>query len=59
MKIPKSFMLHAQKIGVVYDKMLAHESDNVGQARLRDNKIVLQPEVEGHKRIRSRVEQSF
>lgn len=56
MDIPKEFMLFGQKIKVVFVDDLSHKTDDVGQARFRDNEILLQGNVSGSPMIKSRLE---
>jgi len=59
MKIPKEFKLMGQTINVEYKNKLIQETDCIGQASYRENKIFLQKQVEGITRKKEMIEQTF
>ena len=56
---PESFYLFGQRIRVEWREDLVQKTACVGEARLRDNKIYLQPDSEGFPRVREAIEQTF
>ena len=46
--IPKQFELMGHTIKVEFDSCLLHRENLVGEARYRDNKIILQPDTKDH-----------
>ena len=58
-KIPKSFQLFGQTITVHFVPHLASENGNIGEARLGENKIYLQDNVEGRKMSKEQIEWVF
>ncbi len=59
MKIPTSFMLHGQRVTVKFDDRLCDKHDHVGQARHRENRILLQSINPSFSRDNSQQEQWF
>ena len=59
MQIPKQFKLFGQTITVEWDKTLVQQNDETGQARYRDNKIVMQPSTGSIPIPHSQLEQTF
>lgn len=59
MNIPDKFKLHGQTIKVILTNKLVHNSDVVGEARYRDNTILIQDNGEQVNMIISKMEQVF
>jgi len=59
MKIPKSLQLHGQTIKVVHDNQLEHMTGSIGEARYRENQIVLQPNNKGINFPETKLEQVY
>jgi len=57
--IPKRFKLFDQWIDVKWNKKLLHNDDCLGMACYRDNKIELQPQLEGRPIKKSQLDQTF
>ena len=58
-RIPKSFQLFGQTITVHFVSHLASENGNIGEARLGENKIYLQDNVEGRRMNKEQIEWVF
>jgi|2_EtaG_2_1085320.scaffolds.fasta_scaffold00581_6 hypothetical protein len=59
MNIPKKLHLLGHEITVEYCNSLLHEEDKQGQARFRENKILILPSTPDYPRIRSDIEVTF
>lgn len=57
--IPRRFMLMGEIIEVEYTDDLIYKSDDVGHARYRENKIILQRNTETHPIPRAQIEHNF
>jgi hypothetical protein len=59
LRIPQSFMLHGQKISVIYEPPLVYKNGNRGEARFSTNQIALQNNSDGNPIPQSSIEQTF
>ncbi len=57
MKIPKKFQVFGETITVTFSKDLSSGEDKIGQARLRENKLILQMPDEVYPK--DKIEQAF
>ncbi len=59
MKIPKEIKIIGHTYQVSFEKTLGTEKDCAGEIRYRDQKIRLQPDIEGDPRHRENIEYGF
>ena len=59
MRIPKSFNLAGLTINVKFDDKLLHVDDNLGQARYRENLVLLQKRSKDNPILKENQEQHF
>ena len=59
MQIPKQFKLFGETITIEWDKHLIQQDSEVGQAKYRDGKIIIQPSTESMPIPQVQLEQTF
>lgn len=59
MRIPKKYRLYGIEVKVITDPCLIQREDNVGEYHSREGYILLQPNTNGYRVVRSQAEKVF